>query len=584
MSSTVASPNYDFLTRERERILTRSLFRAVDLIENFFPNPMHPGQPLVLDTSQKDLIDCIQFGFPLRLFKFSEIEGVILPKGVICIWPRQVGKSQSTAWAIAALMIILAPFRAGIVAASEEESQYLIDKVKEIFDNSLFKDYVEGRPKLSLLKLKNGSFCRSHTCSEKNIRGPSYHIIIIDESALMEEKILFGAALPTVRHGLRWVAITTPKGKKGKLIDFYFKGLETRPLICKSCKTEFPQGAFLDVTFPKDKFLQIPKAMPKCPKCGSWNWKYGIGKIAVPYLDPWNCCLIDPVELEATLDLHGWSALARQEWLGEIIDEASTVILKEWIDKNTDITLRNRMTVTPHTAYILGADYGRHHDASSFCLTHYDKNTQRIVFDYMKTVSGEFDHETDYAGIKHELLGLIKTFKPVWVIPDAMGLGNPLVEELHRDIRSIELGGRCKIFNNRKDRLGFIISHTTKPDLITNMIALLSRNPPALAIPPQTEPEIQEFRDELLRFELEVMDGGYVKYGTQSYHDDRVIAFALSLWGHRRKRWVQPNIKFFDYGTSKIQRKINKVKNDSYARIIEQMSLNMEYDNQYQGV
>ena len=133
-----------------------------------------------------------------------------------------------------------------------------------------------------------------------------------------------------------------------------------------------------------------------------------------------------------------------------------------------------------------------------------------------------------------------------------------LVEELKRDLKNLGLSGKCKIFNNKNDRLGFVISHISKPELIGNMIALLSRNPQALELPPSSEPEINELTKELLRFECEIMDAGYIKYGTQSYHDDRVISFALSLWGHRRKPWYKPDVKFFDYGFSKSARTQDK--------------------------
>ncbi|KKL52421.1 hypothetical protein LCGC14_2285660, partial [marine sediment metagenome] len=87
-----------------------------------------------------------------------------------------------------------------------------------------------------------------------------------------------------------------------------------------------------------------------------------------------------------------------------------------------------------------------------------------------------------------------------------------------------------------------------------NLIALFSRNPHALQMPPGSEPEIGELVTELLRFEVEIMEAGYFKYGVQSYHDDRVIALALSLWGHRRKPWFTPKAEFFDYGVSKLAR------------------------------
>ena len=538
------------LTQQQKTTLQRSMFRAVDLIENYFPAKWDHKKLVVLDRHQRDFIDCIQFGFPLSYYRFSEFEDKKPPKGIITIWRRQVGKSWSCALAISALMIIEAPCAVGIVAASETESQLLIDKVKWVFDNSQFSKYIEGRPRLDILKLKNGSEVRSHTCSETSIRGPSYDIILIDESALMNEKILFGAALPTVTHGFRWVAITTPKGRKGKLVEFFFKGLDSRPIICKKCREEYKQSDF-NVDFPYPKFIEMPE-LPNCKICDSNDYKYGMGYFAIPYLNPWECNLIDPEELKALLDLHEWSALARQEWLGEIIDEASMIILKEWIIKNTNIMLRNTMTRKDGIAYVCGIDYGRHHDAASICITHKDPKTGHIVFDYMLTISGEFDHETDWATIRKQFLSVIAFYRPVWVVPDATGLGDPLVEELNRDIKALKI--RCKMFNNKKDRLGFNINRVTKPDLIGYMIALFSRQDQTMQLPPTSEPEIQELVTELLRYEYTIEEAGYMKYGTQSYHDDRVIALALSLWGHRRKPWFPVEAKFFDYGVSKMAR------------------------------
>ena len=550
----------DAVTPQQATVIQRSMFRAVDLIENYFPRIKSPGELVELDKHQKDFIDCIQYGFPLSHYRFSEFIKKKPPKGVITIWRRQVGKSWSCAWAAAALMIIDAPCAIGIVAASEDESQLLIDKVKWIFDNSEFRRYVEGRPKLTLLKLKNGSYVKSHSHSSQNIRGPSYDVILIDESAIMDEKILFGASIPTVTHGKRWVCITTPQGRKGKLIEFFFKGLSTRPIICRGCRTEHPQ-TFFNVDFPYPKFLELPE-LPDCDKCGKNNYKYGMGFFAIPYLNPWKCKLIDPDELRLILEIHDYNPLARQEYLGEIIDEASMVILKEWIDKNTNLMLRCTMVKEFGIAYVCGMDYGRHHDAASICITHMDKKTGRIVIDYMRTISGEFDHDTDWQAIREQFLEVIKHLRPVWIVPDATGLGDPLVEELQRDINELGLKGKCKLFNNRKDRLGFVISPTSKPDLIGNMIALLSRNPQALELPPSSEPEIDELTKELLRFEMEIMEAGYYKYGTQSYHDDRVIAFALSLWGHQRKPWYQPEAVFFDYGLSKSSRDLDKFQFD----------------------
>jgi len=525
------------------------MFRAVDLIESFFPDPDYVDRLVKLGPYQKDFIDCIQYGFPLSQFKFAEVPEP--PDGVIYITRRQVGKSWCCGYACAALMILGAttkgrpPCFCGIVAASEDESQYLIDKVKYCFDYSDFKQFVAGRPKLNLIKLTNGSFTRSHPCSQKSIRGPKYDYLFIDESAIMEEDILFKAALPTVEHGERWIAITTPQGRVGKFIDYYDKALESRPIICKSCGAEYSQKLFRNVTFPRTgNIMKIPD-LPNCKNCHENNYKYGMGLYATPYLDPWKTPIIDQKKLKRILDAHGWSPWARQEYLGEIVDEASMVILNEWIEKNTINKLRNVMKHKAGTKYILGVDYGRSHDASSFCLTHTDKKTKRIVLDYLETVSGEFDYETDYEGIHDKLGEIIRFYEPMWVVPDATGIGEPQVEQLGKDLRFWSSG--TKIFSNTKKHKGFIISRTSKPDLIGNLITLLSKNPPALMLPPRTEPEVDKLVTELLRFECKVEEGGYIKYGTQNFHDDRVIAFALSLWGNKSSNWYFPHVKGYEY-------------------------------------
>lgn len=537
------------LSPELKLKLQRASYRAVDLIEMFFPHPDDVSKRVILGPYQKDFIDCIQYGFPLSQFKFSEVPEP--PEGVIFITRRQVGKSWCCGYACSALMILgptqrgKPPCFCGIVAASEDESQYLIDKVKYCFDYSDFNQYVAGRPKLNLLKLKNGSLTRSHPCSEKSIRGPKYDYLFIDESAIMEEDILFKAALPTVEHGERWIAITTPQGRVGKFIDYYDRALETRPIICKNCYREYSQKYFRNVTFPRTgNIMEMPK-LPNCLSCGVNDYKYGIGLYATPYLDPWKTPIIDQKKLKNTLDSHGWSPWARQEYLGEIVDEASMVILNEWIEKNTIETLRNKMKRKMGNKYVLGVDYGRLHDASSFCLTHTDRKTKRIVLDYLETISGEFDYEIDYDAINKRLSEIIRFFQPALVVADSTGLGYAQVEKLQKDLRF--WNSSTKLYSNRKDRLGFTISRTSKPDLIGSMITLLSQNPPALMLPPRSEPEIDELVTELLRFECEVKEGGYIQYGTQNYHDDRLIAFALSLWGNRVSKWYMPEIKGYNY-------------------------------------
>lgn len=553
---------WDKLSQSTLNKLKKSMYRAVDLIEMFFPDPKDPSKRIVLGPYQRDFIDIIQFGYSLSKFKYGEI--IETPKGVIYITRRQVGKSVCCGYTSAALMILgptnlgRPPCFNGIVAASEEEGQLLIDKTKYCFEESEFNDFIAGKVRVDKIKLINKSYTKAHTCSHKSIRGPAYHYVFIDESAQMDENILFSAAIPTVTHGERWIAITTPQGSKGMLINHYIKSVETRPVICRDCGRNYSQKYFLNMNFPvKNQIWEMP-TLPPCQSCGSTSYKYGIGLFATPYLDPWITPIIDHVQLRKELDAFGWSPWARQELLGEIIDEASMVILKEWIDNVTNPRLRNKMTKDKNRFYVLGMDYGRLHDAASMCITSRNPKTNRIALDYMDTLAGEFDFDTDYDKIHDRLGKVIKFFKPSLLVMDSTGLGYSQVERVQKDLR-FKWGVNCKIYCNVKDRLGFIFSSKSKMDLIGNLIALLSQvEPLALEIPPRSEPEIDKLITELLRFECEIMDAGYIKYGTQAYHDDRVIAYALSLYGHTKNKFYTVKPKGFNYNV--LAKKTPKVK------------------------
>ena len=562
---------FDRLPQKTLNKLKKASYRAVDLIELFFPHPEDYSKKVILDPFQKDFIDTIQFGFPLSQFKFNEVKTHV--DGVITIWRRQVGKSWSCGYANAALMILGStklgkpPCRNGIIAASEEEAQILIEKVKICIQESDFNDFIIGRPKLDKIRLKNGSFTKSHTCSHKSIRGAAYHYCTIDEGAQMDESILWSAAIPTTTHGERWIIITTPAGGKGVLIERFIKAVVSRPLICVNCNTYYTQKDFPNARFPDKNQIWLMPKLPPCKKCGCVSYKYGVGIWATPWLNPWECSIIDHAKLRRKLDAFSWSPWVRQELLGEIIDEASMVILNEWIVKNTNDKLRNVMERVYGIKYVLGLDYGRNHDASSFCVSHYDKEKKKIIIDYMITVSGEYDYQTDYDGIHAKLEEIVKFYKPVWIVPDSTGLGYSQVERIAKDV--VKWGVRSKIFTNLKGtrdkpKMGFQILKQTKPELIGYLISLFSQNPPQIEMPPKTELEFDKLVTEMLRFECEVLDGGYIKYGTQSFHDDRLIALALSLWAHKGRKIPRGKPKGIQYNT--YEKMYHKAKNDRIRR------------------
>jgi len=507
------------------------LFRAVDFVEAFLPDLDKPWQLIKLTQPQKDAIDSIQFGFPLSQFDFPEI--TVTPRGVVMVWPRQTGKTTACAYAAAALLLLIPNCAIGIIAATEKQSKKLFNKIKRILKMSIFWDYVVHRTvKVDYLEVVNGSFVECWPCTE-GIEGSTYTLLFVDEAAIMDEKIIFTSALPTVTHGKRWIMLSTPKGPKGKFIDYYNKGLESRPIICNGCGEHFLQAAFTVERFPIGR---MPLSdMHDCPLCGAHNYKYGIGTFMVPYVDAWNDGIRSKELVKSLLDEAGWSPTARQEYLGEVITDASMVFLAAWIKNCTDPKLTVQLRMRESLNYHIGVDYGRKHDASCFYVTHRDEKSGRIVLDYGTSIAGEFDEQKTYRHIRKRLMRVVSTFDPIWAAADATGLGDPLVEEFEEDMyfwRHRGMPLKTRILNYPETNKGVVFSRRTKPQIIGNLIKLFAQG--KIVLPPTMEPEIKGLVEELLRYECDMQPGtDYVKYGTQTFHDDRVIALALSCWCHK---------------------------------------------------
>lgn len=488
---------------------TNTLFRAVDFVESFLPNLDKPWELMVLTPPQRDAIDSIQFGFPLSQFDFVEIK--ITPRGVVMVWPRQTGKTTACAYAAAALLVLIPNCSIGIIAATEKQSKKLFNKIKKILKLSIFWDYVVHKTvKVDFLELTNGSFVECWPCTT-GIEGSTYQLLFVDEAAIMEEAVIFTSALPTVTHGKRWIMLSTPKGPKGKFINYYNKGLDTRPIICEECGGEFPQLAFTVDRFPIGR-MPLDE-MHDCPLCGGHKYKYGIGTFMVPWVDPWNDGIRSKELVRKLLDDAGWSPAARQEYLGEVISDASMVFLADWIKNCTNHKLKSSLTTKINLNYNMGVDYGRKHDASCFYVTHREAKTGKIILDYGRSVAGEWDHQRTYRYIRKSLMQVVKTFDPIWAAPDATGIGDPLVEEFEEDMNHWKKQGmslKTRILNFPEHSKGVVFSRTTKPKIIGNLIKLFAQG--KIEIPSTTDPEIRELVEELLRYECDMQPGtNYVK-------------------------------------------------------------------------
>lgn len=144
----------------------------------------------------------------------------------VVVAPRQSGKSRS----LAVLALWWAYRRRGqrvlIVSAGKEASRRLLAEVRAIATGSPFLRGSVVDETAGLLTLTNGSEVRSVPASERQVRGWSVDLLLVDEAALVPEDLLLGAALPTTaaRPDARVVLASSPATAAGAFYDAAMRG------------------------------------------------------------------------------------------------------------------------------------------------------------------------------------------------------------------------------------------------------------------------------------------------------------------------------------------------------------------------
>ena len=231
--------------------------------ETYFMDPDDPDSPLILEIGQRKAINSLQFGWDIDYVPKDYIIKSP-PKIVVMIWPRQTGKTTAVAIAVAAILCLQPGVRIGVMGMSEPSAKNLIDRIRRFLNSSPFKSEVKRNLKMEIV-MKHGGFVMAHSTSQ-GIRGQSYHYLLLDEAAQIEDTIIEGAAMDTTRKiGKRVVLLSTPKGYQGLLVKYYMQGLRTRPIICKKCKAVYTQGSFLRGQWDA---ITMSRGLPACAHCG----------------------------------------------------------------------------------------------------------------------------------------------------------------------------------------------------------------------------------------------------------------------------------------------------------------------------
>lgn len=179
---------------------------------------------------------------------------------------RQAGKSTITAITALHEAIYAAPALILLVSPSLSQSQELFRKVKEQLNR------LEGAPEIFAesalrLELKNGSRVVSLPGSETTVRGfSSARMIVVDEASRVSDELLTAVRpMLATSDGGRFIALTTPAGKRGWFYEAWLNGEDWQKLSvtadqCPRISAEFleqEQRELGDLAYRQEYFCEF---------------------------------------------------------------------------------------------------------------------------------------------------------------------------------------------------------------------------------------------------------------------------------------------------------------------------------------
>lgn len=151
----------------------------------------------------------------------------------VVVAPRQGGKSRSLAVLALHRAFRLAGQHVLIVSAGEDAARRLLAEVRTIAALSPLLSGSVVDEQSSLVTLSNGSQIRSVPASERQIRGWSVDLLLIDEAGWVEDDLILGAAIPTTaaRPDARIVLASSAGEASGAFYDHFVQGEAGSPHV-----------------------------------------------------------------------------------------------------------------------------------------------------------------------------------------------------------------------------------------------------------------------------------------------------------------------------------------------------------------
>jgi len=543
----------------------KTAFASVDgFTRTFTYNPDDNDDKFKPFPYQTKFFNIIDFGYDPADCVYKPTDP---PAIVVMMTPRQYGKSVAISKDVLPLFIRYGG-NIGILSNKEDNAIELLDKVQREFEMSPFSEMVVSRKQSELTVARNGMTFKIYSFGQvETIRSKSLRFLFLDEAAQHDEKIL-AAAMPTVeiagafmQHGTPDIIMTsTPFGQDNTFYNYLRRGLESREVCCRQCgfKRALSDSTFKGIRFPA---RDMPDDMVDCPQCQANDFAYLSNGIAVVVVDPYSHPFKTRAMIDKKVELAGNTARARQEYLAEVASDDIGVFQRNWLDQCMDVDLYNKRERKQDTDYVVSIDYGKSHDATVIGVGHRDSRTDAIIYDYQYRIPGG---EAEYRDIRYEFLQIVAYFRPYMIVPDATGIGDPMVEQMEQDLLDLQEFGingvryvngtripykirpvydlNCRIYNNKTNRLGFVFDYTSKMNLIDNLSNILQKG--KVRIP--DERILPILWKELLRFGYSKSNNNRIIYGTQMEHDDTVIALALLCWGMRQNPYYYSQAQLGD--------------------------------------
>lgn len=244
---------------------------------------------------------------------------------LLLVTGRQVGKTFIFSRKCAKRMLERPGSRIIVVSNTEDQAQLIIIMILDYLEKHHRNEIAKGRkkPTKSRIHLKNGSnvISRPVGITGDAIRGFTGDVLVIDEAAMMPER-MWASALPTLAStgGEIWVC-STPKGKTGQFYEFYlnkhnhFKIIETNTMKVYS---ERPISA---------------------------EWTEQRKRLALQHVE-------ERRESMSKLEFG-------QEYEGKFTEDIMTLYPEELIQRSMDLFPDDTPRINPYGNYYLGVDIAR---------------------------------------------------------------------------------------------------------------------------------------------------------------------------------------------------------------------------------